>query len=101
MPFSYADTRIVKGMIARGDKLFAIAAYFGVAESIIESVVDGTCDYPSAPAAAAEDLPSLGPYPSAHSVGKAFSLVLQVLNEQPINSETRVLLEEVRRLIRF
>jgi hypothetical protein len=68
MTFTYRETQIVKGMLARGDKQHDIAAYFGVNGGRIAEVATGKCDYPSAPAAPAEKLPPAGPYVGAKTV---------------------------------
>lgn len=66
--FTFRETQIVKGMLARGDKQHDIAAYFGVNGGRIAEVATGKCDYPSAPAAPVEKLPPPGPYVGARTV---------------------------------
>ncbi|GHD99799.1 hypothetical protein U879_10810 [Defluviimonas sp. 20V17] len=64
MAFSFRETQLVKGMLARGDKQHDIAAYFGVNGGRVAEVATGDCDYPTAPAAPADRLPPPGPYVS-------------------------------------
>lgn len=68
MAFTYRETQIVKGMLARGDKQHDIAAYFGVNGGRVAEVANDTCDYPTAPAAEESKLPPPGPYVGAKSV---------------------------------
>ena len=68
MSFTYRETQLVKGMIARGDKQHDIAAYFGVNGGRVGEVSSGKCDYPNAPAATADKLPPPGPYVGARTV---------------------------------
>lgn len=84
MSFTYRETQIVKGMLARGDKQHDIASYFGVNGGRIAEVATGKCDYPTAPPAAVEKLPPPGPYVGAKTVfeikevlGEAVSLIEQ------------------------
>lgn len=68
MAFSYRETQIVKGMLARGDKQHDIASYFGVNGGRVAEVATGKCDYPSAPPLPEEKLPPPGPYVGAKTV---------------------------------
>lgn len=68
MSFTYRETQIVKGMLARGDKQHDIASYFGVNGGRIAEVSTGKCDYPTAPAFPPEKLPPPGPYVGAKTV---------------------------------
>lgn len=68
MAFTYRETQIVKGMLARGDKQHDLAAYFGVNAGRVAEVATGDCDYPTAPAAPVDKLPPPGPYVGAKSV---------------------------------
>lgn len=55
------DATVVKGMLLRGDRQHDIAAWFGVnAGRIAEIATDAKFCW--VPAAAADDLPPLGPY---------------------------------------
>lgn len=66
--FSYRETQIVKGMLARGDKQHDIASYFGVNGGRIAEVATGNCDYPQAQPMPEEKLPPPGPYVGAKTV---------------------------------
>ncbi len=68
MSFTFRETQIVKGMLARGDRQHDIAAYFGVNGGRIAEVSTGKCDYPSAPAAPPDKLPPPGPYVGAKAL---------------------------------
>lgn len=68
MAFSYKDTRIVKGMLDRGDRQHDIASFFGVNGGRIAEVATGNCDYPTAPALPENELPPPGPYVGAKTV---------------------------------
>ncbi|MFN7267951.1 MAG: hypothetical protein ACK5PT_16405 [Cereibacter sp.] len=68
MAFTYRETQVVKGMLARGDKQHDIAAYFGVNGGRIAEVATDKCDYPTAPAAPEDKLPPPGPYVGAKTV---------------------------------
>jgi len=68
LAFSFKDTQIVKGMLARGDKQHDIASYFGVNGGRVAEVATGKCDYPTAPAAPPDKLPPPGPYVGAKTV---------------------------------
>lgn len=68
MSFSYRETQIVKGMLARGDKQHDIASYFGVNGGRIAEVSTGNCDYPTASPFPEEKLPPAGPYVGAKTV---------------------------------
>ena len=71
MAFTYRETQIVKGMLARGDKQHDIAAYFGVNGGRIGEVSSGNCDYPEAPALPESELPPSGPFPSPYDIIRA------------------------------
>ena len=45
---NHRETRIVKGMLLRGDRQHDIAAYFGVNGGRIAEVATGDCAYPNA-----------------------------------------------------
>ena len=77
MAFTFRETQIVKGMLARGDKQHDIASYFGVNGGRVAEVATGKCDYPTAPAAPSCDLPPAGPYVGAKTVFE----VSQILTE--------------------
>ncbi|WP_421704375.1 hypothetical protein [Aliiroseovarius sp.] len=68
MAFSYRETQIVKGMLARGDKQHDIASFFGVNGGRVAEVSTGNCDYPSATPLAEDKLPPPGPYVGAKTV---------------------------------
>ena len=68
MSFTYRETQVVKGMLARGDKQHDIAAFFGVNGGRVAEVANGSCDYPTAPAAEEAKLPPPGPYISPRTV---------------------------------
>ncbi len=68
MTFSYRETQIVKGMLARGDKQHDIASYFGVNGGRIAEVSTGKCDYPNAQPFPEDKLPPAGPYVGAKTV---------------------------------
>lgn len=68
MTFTYRETQIVKGMLARGDKQHDIASYFGVNGGRVAEVATGNCDYPNALAADESNLPPPGPYVGAKTV---------------------------------
>jgi hypothetical protein len=68
LSFTYRETQIVKGMLARGDKQHDIAAFFGVNGGRVAEVANGSCDYPTAPAAEESKLPPPGPYVSLRTV---------------------------------
>ncbi len=77
MAFTYRQTQIVKGMLARGDKQHDIAAYFGVNGGRVADVSTEKCDYPGAPAFPEDKLPPAGPY-----IGmQAISDVVNILDE--------------------
>lgn len=71
MAFTYRETQIVKGMLARGDKQHDIAAFFGVNGGRIAEVSTGASEYAAAPALPEGELPSEGPYPSPYGMLKA------------------------------
>ncbi len=101
MPFNYAETKIVKGMLARGDSQEEISSYFGSPNFDVTEVASGNCAYPAAPPMDPEFLPPKGPYPCPHHVGKAHELLRKILKEHAITPETRDMLEQARRFIRF
>jgi len=68
MSFSYRETRIVKGMLDRGDRQHDIASYFGVDGGRIAEVSTGNCDYPTAQPCPEGELPPPGPYVGAKTV---------------------------------
>lgn len=77
MSLSHRETRIVKGMLARGDRQHDIAAYFGVNAGRIAEVASGDCDYPNAQPSPEEELPPPGPYITKY----ALQSVVATLNE--------------------
>lgn len=77
MSFSHHETRIVKGMLLRGDKQHDIAAYFSVNGGRVGEVATGACAYPNAQPLPGDQLPPPGPYLSKY----ALSSVLKVLEE--------------------
>lgn len=74
---SHSETRIVKGMLLRGDRQHDIAAYFGVNGGRIAEVATGDCTYPSAEPMPANELPPPGPYLTKF----AMQSVIRTLNE--------------------
>jgi hypothetical protein len=80
MSFTYKETQIVKGMIARGDKQHDIAAYFGVNGGRVGEVSSGKCDYPAAPPASADKLPPPGPYVGAKTVFEIKEVLLDAVD---------------------
>ena len=76
MAFSHHETRIVKGMLLRGDKQHDIAAYFSVNGGRVGEVATGDCDYPNAQPLPADQLPPPGPYLSKY----ALSSVMEILD---------------------
>jgi hypothetical protein len=77
MAFSHRDTRIVKGMLLRGDKQHDIAAYFAVNGARVAEVATGNCTYPNAEPMPPDQLPPPGPYLSKY----ALTSVLDTLNQ--------------------
>ena len=61
------DARIVKGMLARGDRQHDVAAYFGVNGGRIAEIAKGKA-FASVRPAAPEVLPGKGPYLSGREV---------------------------------
>lgn len=74
---THRETRIVKGMLVRGDRQHDIAAYFGVNGGRIAEVATGDCAYPSAEPMAGDQLPPPGPYLTKFAVDS----VIRTLNE--------------------
>lgn len=77
MAFSHHETRIVKGMLLRGDKQHDIAAYFSVNGARVAEVATGNCTYPNAAPMPEDQLPPPGPYLSKYAI----SSVLDTLNQ--------------------
>jgi hypothetical protein len=73
----YRGTRIVKGMLLRGDRQHDIASYFGVNGARISEIANGTNNYPNAQPMPEADLPPPGPYLSKY----ALQSVIDTLNE--------------------
>jgi hypothetical protein len=73
----YRDTRIVKGMLKRGDRQHDIASYFGVNGARISEIATGANNYPNAEPVPEADLPPPGPYLSKY----ALQSVIDTLNE--------------------
>ncbi|MDV4168356.1 hypothetical protein [Rhodovulum sp. FJ3] len=99
MAFSYRETQIVKGMLARGDKQHDIASFFGVNGGRIAEVSTGKCDYPSAPAAAEDRLPPPGPYVGAKTVFEIEEILFEakelIAGAGVKSSETEVALDSI------
>lgn len=74
---NHHETRIVKGMLLRGDRQHDIAAYFGVNGGRIAEVATGSCAYPNAQPMEEEKLPPPGPYLTKY----ALHSVIRTLNE--------------------
>lgn len=68
MAFTLHETRIVKGMLKRGDRQHDIASYFGVNGGRVAEVASGECHYPNAQPLDEVKLPPPGPYIGAKSV---------------------------------
>lgn len=68
MGFTYKDTQIVKGMLARGDRQHDIASYFGVNGGRVAEVATDQGDFPNATALSEDKLPPCGPYVGAKTV---------------------------------
>ena len=79
MAFTYRETQIVKGMLARGDKQHDVAAFFGVNGGRVAEVANGTCDYPTAPIADESKLPPSGPYVSPKTVFEIREAILETI----------------------
>ena len=77
MAFTYRETSLVKGMLARGDKQHDIASYFAVNGGRVAEVSTGDCDYPNAKIASDEILPPPGPYMTKYAI----SSVIETLQE--------------------
>lgn len=74
---NHRETRIVKGMLLRGDRQHDIAAYFGVNAGRVAEVATGDCTYPNAPTMEPDKLPPPGPYLTKY----ALQSVVRTLNE--------------------
>ena len=75
--FTHRETRIVKGMLARGDRQHDIAAYFGVNGGRVGEVATLECTYPNAEPMDEDRLPPPGPYLTKY----ALQSVIRTLNE--------------------
>ena len=73
----HRETRIVKGMLARGDRQHDIASYFGVNGGRIGEIATGDNAYPNAQPAPEAELPPPGPYMTKFAVQS----VIDTLNE--------------------
>jgi hypothetical protein len=73
----HRETRVVKGMLARGDRQHDIASYFGVNGGRIAEIATGGGNYPNAQPAPETDLPPEGPYLTKFAVQS----VIDTLNE--------------------
>jgi hypothetical protein len=73
----HRETRVVKGMLARGDRQHDIASYFGVNGGRIAEIATGDSAYPNAQPAPEADLPPPGPYLTKFAVQS----VIDTLNE--------------------
>lgn len=67
---SREDAHIVLGMIERGDRHHDIAAWFGVNQGRIAEIKAGEL-HPGISAAAQDQLPPPGPYPSGRAAAEA------------------------------
>lgn len=74
---NHRETRIVKGMLLRGDRQHDIAAYFGVNAGRVAEVATGDCAYPNAQPMEEDKLPPPGPYLTKF----ALQSVIRTLNE--------------------
>lgn len=74
---NHRETRIVKGMLLRGDRQHDIAAYFGVNAGRVAEVATGDSTYPNAPPMEPDRLPPPGPYLTKY----ALQSVVRTLNE--------------------
>ncbi len=81
MAFSLRETRMVKGMLARGDKQHDIEAFFGVNGGRVAEVATDKGDYPTAQPLAEADLPPMGPYPSPYATLIAKNLLQDATKE--------------------
>lgn len=73
----HRETRVVKGMLARGDRQHDIASYFGVNGGRIGEISNGEGNYPNAQAAPEAELPPPGPYMTKFAVQG----IIDTLNE--------------------
>jgi hypothetical protein len=83
MALTHHETRMVKGMLLRGDKQHDIAAYFCINGGRVGEVATGKCEYPNAQPLPPDQLPPPGPYLSKY----ALSSIMQVLDEAIIAIE--------------
>ena len=74
---NHRETRVVKGMLLRGDRQHDIAAYFGVNAGRAAEVATGDCTYPNAQPMEENQLPPPGPYLTKY----ALQSVIRTLNE--------------------
>ena len=104
MSFTYKETRIVKGMLDRGDRQHDVASYFGVNGGRIGEVSTGKCDYPGAPPAMEGELPPPGPYVGAKTVfeiKEAIEKTVELIEEAGDGSDgCLVALEFLRDLVK-
>jgi len=73
----HRETRVVKGMLARGDRQHDIASYFGVNPARINEIASGDNNYPNAQPTPEAELPPPGPYMTKFAV----QAVIDTLNE--------------------
>ncbi len=74
---NHRETRIVTGMLLRGDRQHDVAAYFGVNAGRIAEVATGNSTYPNAQPMEERKLPPAGPYLTKY----ALQSVIRTLNE--------------------
>ena len=75
MSLTHRETRLVKGMLARGDRQHDIAAYFGVNGGRIAEVATGDCAYPNAEAVPEDELPPPGPYITKYALNSVIETI--------------------------
>lgn len=76
------EARVVKGMLARGDRQHDIAAWFGVNGGRIADIATGK-KFPKVPAATPDKLPPPGPYLTgrdAHAALIALEAAAETIN---------------------
>ena len=74
---NHRETRIVRGMLLRGDRQHDIAAYFGVNAGRIAEIATGNFTYLNAQPLEENKLPPPGPYLTKY----ALQSVIRTLNE--------------------
>jgi|ERR1700722_10575145 len=87
----HRETRIVKGMLARGDRQHDIASYFGVNGGRIAEIATGGGNYPNAQAALETELPPEGPYLTKFAVQSVIATLNEALAALDLaNAETEI-----------